>query len=318
MKKLSFPGTIFLVGLTLFSLSCTSGGTGRDDVVVVFNAGSLARPIRAVADSFARREGLRVEQESAGSLESARKLTELGRYPDLIALADEDVFPGYLWPGEVEGYVAFARNRMVLAYTDRSRYASEINGDNWWEIVQRDDVEMGRSDPELDPNGYRTLLVWQLSERHYRVPGLAEQLRAASPPRNVRPKEADLVGLLQAGEMDYIWSYESMAKAANLRHVPFPLEIDLSATELADVYAHSSVTVRGSRVGDSVEFVGKPIVYAFGIPRKAPHPEIARRFAQFLLSEEGKEILRREGLDALEVPVSRGVLSEWMPGAADQ
>ena len=47
---------------------------GEDQVLVVFNAGSLARPIRAALDTFAAHTGVRVEQESAGSLESARKL----------------------------------------------------------------------------------------------------------------------------------------------------------------------------------------------------------------------------------------------------
>src|SRR5687767_12664544 len=50
--------------------------------LVVYNAGSLARPIKAALDTFAAREDVRVEQESAGSLETARKLTELGKIPD--------------------------------------------------------------------------------------------------------------------------------------------------------------------------------------------------------------------------------------------
>lgn len=294
---------------------CACGGAAGDHAIVVFNAGSLARPLRAALDTFAVREGVRVEQESAGSLESARKLTELDKVPDIIALADADVFPGYLMPTHVDGYVTFARNRMVLAHTARARHAAELSSGVWWEIVTRPGVEVGRSDPELDPNGYRTLLVWQLSERHHGVAGLAERLRAASPPRNVRPKEADLVGLLQAGEFDYIWSYESMARAAGLRAVLLPREVDLSDPSLAAHYAEASVTVRGARRGEQVEFRGAPIVYAFAVPREAPHRAVAERFAAFLISVEGRAILRREGLDALEDPVPVGVRAAWMPAA---
>jgi molybdate/tungstate transport system substrate-binding protein len=279
---------------------------------VVFNAGSLARPIRAALDTFAARTGVRVEQESAGSLESARKLTELGKIPDLIALADAEVFPRFLMPEFLDGYVEFARNRMVIAYTDRSRYSREISPDNWWQILQRSGVETGRSDPQLDPNGYRTMLVWQLAERFYGQAGLAARLEAVHPARNVRPKEADLVGLLQAGEFDYIWSYESMARALALPFVQLPNGIDLSPPDSAESYARAKITVRGARAGDSVTFVGSPIVYGFGVPREAPHPAVAERFARFLLSPEGRAILRREGLDALEAPVPQGVAAPWM------
>ena len=295
------------------SLACARPAAEASRTLVVFNAGSLARPIRAALDTFAAREGVRVAQESAGSLETARKLTELGKIPDVIALADAEVFPRYLMPTFVDGYAEFARNRMVLAYTDRSRFAAEMAPDTWWRILLRPGVETGRSDPHLDPNGYRTLLVWQLAERHYAQPGLATRLAAAHPARNVRPKEADLVGLLQTGELDYIWSYESMAKGIGLRYVSLPRGIDLSPPDSAGWFGMAAVTVRGARAGDSVTFRGAPIVYAVAVPRAAPHPEVAARFAAFLLSAEGKVILRREGLDALETPVPIGTPSAWMP-----
>lgn len=284
-----------LLGLT----ACNGDGAQR---LVVYNAGSLARPLKAALDTFARREGVLIEQESAGSLESARKLTELGKIPDVIALADADVFPGYLVPQHVDGYVEFARNRMVVAYTDRSRGSGEINSRNWTAILARADVEVGRSDPELDPNGYRTLMVWQLAERVTNTTGLVDRLTARAPARNVRPKEADLIGLLEAGELDYIWSYESIAKAMKFRYVLLGDSVDLSNATLEDFYGQATVTVRGATAGTRVTFIGKPIVYAFAVPRQAPHAVIANRFAAFLISSEGQDILRREGLDALATP----------------
>jgi len=295
-----------IVALAVAAVAC--GGAPADaGPLVVYNAGSLARPMRAALDSFAARERVLVEQESAGSLETARKLTELGKIPDLVALADADVFPGYLVPSHLDAWTEFARNRMVLAFTGKSHFAAEIGPENWWRVLLRPGVETGRSDPQLDPNGYRTLLVWQLAERHYAESGLATKLAAASPARNVRPKEADLVGLLQAGELDYIWSYESMARSIGLRFVTLPAAIDLASPESAAVYATASVTVRGASAGDSVTFTGKPILYAFGVPRLAPHPALARRFAAFLRSEQGRAILRAQGLDALDTPVDHGV-----------
>ncbi len=186
--------------------------------LTVFNAGSLGRPLREALAAFVETHpDITQAQENAGSLESARELTELHKIPDVIALADEAVFPALLMPEQVTWYAAFARNEMVLAYTDRSNGASEIDSDNWATILTRPDVRTGRSDPVLDPNGYRTLMVLQLEERRARIPGLAARLLAAMPARYIRPKEADLVALLQTGELDYAWSYKNVAQAAGLR-----------------------------------------------------------------------------------------------------
>ena len=130
--------------LVVLGLAC-GRPAAEPETLVVFNAGSLARPLRAALDTFAVREGVVVAQESAGSLETARKLTELGKIPDVLALADAEVFPRYLMPAFVEGYAEFARNRMVLAYTDRSRFAAEVGPDTWWQILLRPGVETGRS-----------------------------------------------------------------------------------------------------------------------------------------------------------------------------
>ncbi|MEP6692432.1 MAG: extracellular solute-binding protein, partial [Gemmatimonadaceae bacterium] len=275
-----------------------SRAAAADSAIVVFNAGSLARPMRAALDSFAARRGLRVEQENAGSLETARKLTELHHVPDVVALADYEVFPQLLIPSQTTWFAEFARNRMVLAYTDRSRFASEIGGANWFEILVRPGVETGRADPNRDPNGYRTLLVLQLAERFYGAPRLAARLFAAMPVRNMRSNEADLVGLLQAGELDYIWSYESLAQAAALRYVALPAEIDLSSPEKASIYALASVRVNGATPGDSITFRGTPILYALSIPARAPHRARAESFVRWLLSADGVRVLRANKLDA--------------------
>ena len=298
--------TRFSIFLLTLLIACGSrGDRSPARTLVVFNAGSLARPLRAAMDSFAQREGVTALQESAGSLETARKLTELGKVPDVVALADEEVFPQLLMPAHLTWYVRFAHNRMVLAYTPKSRGADTVTADNWWQVLRLPGIETGRSDPQLDPNGYRTLLVLQLAERHYAQPGLAAQLLKAMPARNVRPKESDLVGLLQAGEFDYIWSYESMARNLGLKFVQLPESIDLSSPADTVFYATASVKVRG-KGGDSIEFRGRPIVYALSVPAMAPHREVGERFVKFLLSSDGRRVLRQEGLDALATPSVAG------------
>jgi molybdate/tungstate transport system substrate-binding protein len=276
------------------------------DTVVVFDAGTLALPIKAVFDSFATRASAVLVQENAGSLETARKLIDLGRVPDVIALADYEIFPRLLMPQYTTWFVPFARNRMVLAYTDRSKGAREISPSTWWQVVTRPGVDVGRSDPNLDPAGYRALLLFQLAELEYRQPGLAASLERAAPPRNVRPKSADLVALLQTGELDYAWGYESVAQAAHLRYLHLPEHIDLGEPADSAYYARASVRVTGKSPGDTVAFRGEPIVYALSIPAAAPHAAAAARFVAFLLSPDGKRILHAAQLDALDHPTVVG------------
>lgn len=276
------------------------------DPLVLYNAAAIARPMRAVLDSFAARTGTRYEQETAASLELARKVLELGGLPDVLVLADPDIFPQLLEPRVTTWHALFARNRIVLAYTARSRGASEIDSTSWFRVLARPGVEVGRADPHTDPSGYRTLLVWQLAERHYREPGLYERMLRASPSRNVRPREADQVALLQLGEYDYTWTYQNLAEQGGFRYVKLPDAVDLGNPADSAIYATAAVRVRGRTERDSVRFRGRPILFAVSIPRAARQRALAERFVAFLLSPDGRRILREQRFDALEQPVLVG------------
>jgi molybdate/tungstate transport system substrate-binding protein len=280
--------------------------THRDTPFVVYTAASVTRPIRAVLDSFQRRTGIRYEQESAASLELVRRITELHATPDVVALADPELFPSLLEPRYTSWHALFGRNRIVLAYTARSRGAADISASNWWEVLARPGVEVGRADPNTDPSGYRTLLVWQLAARHYHVPDMEARMLRAAPTRNVRPREADQVALLQAGELDYIWTYENLAALSDLRYLKLPAAVDLGTPADSAAYALASTRVLGKRAGDTLTVRGRPIVFGATVPRGAPHAAAAERFVAYLLSPEGRRILRREHFDALDVPTLVG------------
>lgn len=301
------PRVLVLTALALAASACGTptdrAGSRAEPVLTVYAAGALAAPMQALLDSFARGRRLRTEQESAGSVETARKITELGKAPDVIALADREIFPRLLMPRHVSSYIELARDRMVLAYTPHSRFAAEIDSSNWMDVVRRPGVELGRSNPALDPAGYRALLVWALAERYYARPRLADSLRRRAEVRNVRPKSADLVALLQAGSLDYAWGYQSVARAAGLSYVPLPSAIDLGAPEDSALYACAAVRVAGARLGDSVTIRGAPIVYAIARDIHAPNPSLAAEFIALVISPLGRGVLRARGLEPLPLPV---------------
>ena len=290
--------------------ACADGGSRSPAPrpLVMWTAASVARPLRVALDSFERRDGRRVLLESAASLELARRLADLGEAPDVLVVADERVLTTLLVPRHVAWWVRFASNRIVLAWAPPPGGAPPPDSARWWTALERPGMAVGRADPATDPSGYRTLLVFQLAERHYGVPGLARRLLAAAPPRYIRPREADQIPLLQAGELDYLWTYENLARSAGLRYLRLPAAVDLGDPAERAAYARAEVRVPGRALRDSVTFHGEPIVYALTVPRAAPDPLGGTRLTAFLVSPAGRAILRAAGMGALDRPEGEGAV----------
>jgi molybdate/tungstate transport system substrate-binding protein len=302
IRHVSLPRPIALLVLTLTACAQPSehARTPVPDTVVVFTASSLAVPLRRMLDSVAPRLGVMIQQESGASLELARRVTELHRVPDVIVLADQEVFPQLLVPSATPWFARFARNRMVIAYTARSRGASEMSPSTWRNVLQRPEVLVGRCDPTIAPAGYRALILFRLAERFYRDAGLARRLESRTPPTLMRANASELAALLSAGALDYVIDYESLARANHLEYVTLPPEIDLGDPAHAADYARDSVRV-ASRA-DTVTRVGAPILYGASVPRDAPHQEAGLRVLAFMLGTEGRTLLRARSVDALDVP----------------
>jgi molybdate/tungstate transport system substrate-binding protein len=282
-----------------------SGAPPAPRPLTVWAAASLTRPVRAALDTFTARTGRPVRLETAASLELVRRVTELGEAPDLLLLADEALFPALLAPRHVGAHTRFARNRIVVAYRPASRGAPDFaRADRWWEVLERPGVEVGRADPATDPSGYRTLLVFQLAERHYGVPRLAARLLAAAPARNVRPREADQIALVEAGELDYVWTYENLARQARLAYRTLPAAVDLGTVADSAAYARAQVRIPGRTPRDTVTLRGAPISYALAVPRSAPDSAGGAAAARFLASPAGRRVLRAFALDALDSAVT--------------
>jgi molybdate/tungstate transport system substrate-binding protein len=207
---------------------------------------------------------------------------------------------------------------MVVAFTSKSKHASEISASNGSSILRRKDVEGGRTDPNLAPVGYRTLLMLQLAERHYHQPGLANALLANAPQRNIRPNAAELAALLAAGELDYIYEYQSVAESNGFRFIALPPSIDLGDPARAKEYAAVFTTVRGATAASRQTVRGQPIVYGLTVPRAAPHAAVAAKFLAYLMSPAIVKQLRGAHVDMLDRPVvvGRGAPREITGGSA--
>ena len=261
----------------------------------IYHAGSLTIPFDQVSEAFNETyPDIEVLAEGAGSATTIRKVTELQKEGGVIGSADYTLIPELMFPEYADWYIVFATNRMCLAYTDQSQFAGEVNTDNWYEILQRDGVNYGRSDPDQDPCGYRTLMVWQLAEGHYDVPGLYDALYGAEGDM-MRPKSVELIALLESGDLDYAFEYSSVAAQHNLNYLVLPPEINLADESFKDFYVTAEVEIAGKEPGTTITKRGKPIVYGVTIPSNFASRELAVAWINFLLSEDGMAIMEANG-----------------------
>ena len=254
--------------------------------LIIFHAGSLTVPFEGIIDGFKKENpGVVVLKEIAGSRECARKISELHQPCDVFASADYAVVDNLLIPDNADWDLKFATNEMSIVYTIKSRRAKEINGHNWFDILLDKKVSYGRSDPNADPCGYRTILTMKLAERYYGLTGLALKFLTKDL-EYVRPKEVDLLGLLEVGELDYIFIYRSVAEQHHLKYLVLPDEINLKNPEMEDLYGKVSVDLSGKRPGETIVQVGASMVYGVTIPKNAPNPVLARSFVRYLLDKD--------------------------------
>ena len=265
--------------------------------VVFFHAGSLSMPFEVMEKEFEKMyPGVDLQREASGSQAAARKITDLGRECDLMASADYDVIDKLLIPGYADWNVRFASNQMVLCYTDKSKHAKKINAKNWYEILAEKGVVWGHSDPNIDPCGYRALMVLQLAEKYYKKPGLYDKVVANRPKENVRPKSVELVSLLQTGNMDYAWEYRSVAVQHNLKFVELTDRINLGNYKYDNYYSAAEVEVTGKTPGTTMKMKGMSITYGITLVKNSPNRDAAIAFLQYLFDKKGGlKVLKDQG-----------------------
>jgi len=173
---------VLLLGFVLINSSCGRKKSVTTDSelsgnLIIFHAGSLAMPFKVIADSFMiLHPNVKILAEASGSIDAARKITELKRDCDIIASSDYSVIDKLLIPEYTTENIHFAVNEMIIAFTERSAYSSIIDTNNWVDILLRKDVIIGRSDPDADPCGYRTMLTLMLAQQDFAEKGILQKI----------------------------------------------------------------------------------------------------------------------------------------------
>ena len=292
---------IVLIGFASMNFLCSSPEKNKETEnaelsgeLIIFHAGSLSVPFKEISKKFKEQHpSVEIKLESAGSVASARKITDLNRYCDIFASADYKVIDDMLIPEHTDFNIKFAGNEMAIVYTEKSRFADEITAQNWTEILLKDEVHYGRSNPDADPCGYRAVLVSKLSDKFYNKPGFSDQILTKDN-KYIRPKETDLLALLETGTLDYIFLYRSVAQQHKLPFLILPDSINLKKLELKEYYSSAETKIRGKKKGDWITKIGAPMVYGITMNNDAKDKKLALAFMGFVLSE-GIKVVEEKG-----------------------
>ncbi len=285
---------LFFILILLVTIS--ANGQELSGTLTVFHAGSLSVPFKQIAEQFIKlHPKVEVLLEAAGSRDCARKISDMKRPCDVFGSADYLVIDNMLIPEHADWNIKFATNEMCIVYHDASRRSKEITADNWFEILADPEIAYGRANPNADPCGYRAVLTMQLAEKHYNRPGLASQLINRDS-CVMRPKETELLALLESNTIDYIFLYRSVAEQHQLKYLVLPDQINLKNAGLAELYKTSSTELSGKNPGEVVVQHGEPMVYGVTIPRSSPNPTAAIAFVKFMLSaDQGMKLIEQLG-----------------------
>ncbi len=250
-----------------------------------------------------------------GSSTMIEKITKGGEYADVLASADSFLIPKMMEPAYTDWYAEFAKNQMVIAYTDKSNYADKITQENWYEILNMPDVTYVISDPNTDPAGYRAVMTVQLAERVYGLDtiftsllgshgmmtrGFADGIytidvtNAKGDGKLVIGKDGpDVISRLKNGEADYAIEYRSVVMQNNLPYITLPGGMDLSDQSQNSKYATVKVK-RKTATGTSTE-TGTAIIYGVTVPKNAMNRQAGIAWVKMLLDKTGQDILSADG-----------------------
>ncbi len=330
-----------MLALLLIFVSSSSGCAGRSPgsqangsaktPLVVFAAGSLIIPFGDLEKAFeSKYPNIDVQAEYHGSIQVIRQVTDLHKPIDVVATADASLIPMLMYAASdpdtgqpyAGWYIRFASNHLALAYGPNSKYADEINRDNWYSILARPDVKVGVADPRFDASGYRALMAYALAQEYYQKNTLFrdmfgghftyplgifkdEGLTTITVPEIIETKtnshivirgaSIQLVALLESGDLDYSFEYESVIRQHQLQILQLPDAINLGAEGYEQTYNTVQVNLDFQRFATvKPQFRGERIGYGITIPGNAPHPDEAALFIAFLLGPEGRAVMQAD------------------------
>ncbi|MEB3756201.1 MAG: tungstate ABC transporter substrate-binding protein WtpA [Desulfurococcales archaeon] len=328
------PVAIIVILLTIIGgyllIPNQRANTEKNVELTICNAGSLTIPLQKISEAYQNKTGIRILLEPSGSVDAVRKVTDLHKNCDIVAVADYRLIPMYMYPNYTKWYIAFASNKLVIVASHKTSINKNLT--SILREIMENDVKYGFSDPNRDPCGYRSIgVIGLISLKLHntsiledlvinKIPGskydyvngtLNIYIPASFTPKGnlvVRPKSIQLISLLESGEIEYAFEYQSVAIQHNLSYITLPEDVNLGNPSYEENYSHVTVHIlTGTTMEKPITMA--PIVYGLTVPTTAKHYKEAVDFVKYIL-QDGKTVFNNLGQPFLEKPIGEGNIPE--------
>lgn len=206
-----------------------------------------------------------------------------------------------LEPKFTSWYVSFAASPIVVAYNPSSKYASQFKAiasgskpiTDLFTLMEQPGFKLGRTDPNLDPQGGAFILMLMLAQKQYHLPAdTVTKIIQGAPASANSPTIFDETALeprLQAGQLDAASAYLPQAIQLHLPYITLPASINQGDPALKAQYATVSFKLASGEVAQ-----GKPLVISITTIGKKDQAA-ADAFVAYVLSPAGLALHKQGG-----------------------
>jgi molybdate/tungstate transport system substrate-binding protein len=268
-------------------------------------AGSLANlNEKVVGPAFTKATGIPYLGRGAGATALSQEIASGEITPNVFESIGGKPIEA-LEPKFTSWYVQFAASPIVVAYNPASPYASQFKAiasgskpiSGLFSLMAQPGFKLGRTDPNLDPQGGAFILMLMLAARQYHLPaGTVTRVLQGAPASANSPTvfaETALEPRLQAGQLDAASAYLSQAVQLHLPYIALPASINQGDPALKAQYATASFKLANGKVDQ-----GKPLVVDITVIGSKDQAA-AGAFVAYVLSKAGLALHRRGGYTLL-------------------
>jgi molybdate/tungstate transport system substrate-binding protein len=231
---------------------------------------------KVVSPAFTAAEGYSFSGRgaSSGDLETDIASGEIS--PNVFeSVGGDNITP--LEPKFTKWYIQYAGTSMVVAYNPNSKYASQFKAiadgskplGDLFTLLQTPGLKLGRTDPNIDPQGRDFIYMLELAQSYYHLPSdTVAKILGTSDFGTANSSqiyaESSLDATLQSGQLDASSAFITQAIELHLDYIPLPTPINLGSFADAALYHTASVkltsgTVKhGSPQVIDITLIGKP------------------------------------------------------------
>jgi molybdate/tungstate transport system substrate-binding protein len=252
---------------------------------------------KVAGPAFTKATGYQYSGRGASSGELSSDIASKEITPNVFeSVGGDNITP--LEPKFTKWYIPYAGTQMVVAYNPNSKYASQFkayaDGSKplkglFSSLLQTKGLKLGRTDPNIDPQGRDFIYMLELAQMYYHLPkDTVSKILGTSDWGTANSSqiyaESSLDATLQSGQLDASSAFITQAVELHLDYIKLPPQISLADAAMANQYAKATVTIKPPGMPKTVKS-GSPQVIDITIIGKPTAAGTA--FVKYTLSSAG-------------------------------